>query len=56
MANPLRSMNNNDTRLTNFAERANPAPDAELEELMLAYPWLASLEPYCIEWELVWFM
>jgi hypothetical protein len=49
-------MNNNDTRLTKYAERAGPAPDVELEELMHAYPWLASLEPYCVEWELVWFM
>jgi hypothetical protein len=52
----LQSMNNNDTRLTNFAACANPASDAELEELMHAHPWLANLEPYCIEWELVWFM
>jgi len=49
-------MNNDDTRLANFMAHAKPAPDAELEELMYAHPWLATLEPYAIEWELVWFM
>jgi hypothetical protein len=32
------------------------APDPKLEELALTHPWLATLEPYSIDWELIWFM
>jgi len=32
------------------------ARDPELEDLVVAHPWLVTLEPYSIEWELIWFM
>jgi hypothetical protein len=54
MADPFKPMSE-DTRLSDLMRNANPAPDAEMEELMFAHPWLATLEPYSVEWELVWF-
>jgi hypothetical protein len=32
------------------------APDAELEKLLASHPWLASLKPFYIDWELIWVM
>jgi len=45
-----------DTLLDNFMGAGHPAPDTELEELLYAHAWLATLEPFSIDWELVWFM
>jgi hypothetical protein len=35
-------------------DAAGGAPDQELEKLLLSYPGLDGLEPFCVEWELVW--
>ncbi|HXI43879.1 MAG TPA: hypothetical protein VNH83_28110 [Bryobacteraceae bacterium] len=35
-------------------EAAAPADDSELDRVLLAHPWLKGLEPFYIEWELVW--
>jgi hypothetical protein len=35
---------------------SDPAVDRESYELLLAYPWLETLEPFNIEWEFVWSM
>jgi len=32
------------------------APDAELDRLLASHPWLENLEPFYIDWELIWFM
>lgn len=32
------------------------APDAELDSLPASYPWLDTLEPFYIDWELIWVM
>ena len=37
-------------------ETADPAPDRELDGLLAANAWLDSLEPFYIEWELIWLM
>jgi len=51
------------SRLTNlaiwpagFLGTLDPAPDAELDDLVLVHPWLSTLEPFDIVWELVWWM
>jgi hypothetical protein len=31
-------------------------PDKELDNLLASHPWLENLEPYCIDWELIWVM
>ena len=30
--------------------------DKELDNLLASHPWLENLEPYCIDWELIWSM
>jgi hypothetical protein len=32
------------------------APDVELNRLLASHPGLENLEPFCIDWELIWFM
>jgi hypothetical protein len=51
------------SRLTNlaiwpagFLGTLDPAPDAELDDLVLVHPWLSTLEPFDIVWEVVWWM
>jgi hypothetical protein len=34
----------------------DPAVDRESYDLLLAYPWLQTLEPFNIEWEFIWSM
>lgn len=31
-------------------------PDVELDRLLAIHPWLESLEPFYIDWELIWVM
>ncbi|HUJ22373.1 MAG TPA: hypothetical protein VLX58_12655 [Bryobacteraceae bacterium] len=38
----------------NDAEKA--AEDRELEALVRLHPWLAALEPFSVNWELIWLM
>jgi len=33
-----------------------PPPDPEMADLFLEYPWLATLQPFYVEWELIWLM
>lgn len=33
---------------------SDPAPDRELDALLFAHPWLESLKPFCVDWELIW--
>jgi len=35
---------------------AEPVPEQELTDLFRANPWLATLEPFYVEWELIWMM
>lgn len=42
------------TGFTDFM--SDSAVDRESYELLLAYPWLETLEPFNIDWELVWSM
>ena len=35
---------------------SDPAVDQESYDLLLAYPWLQTLEPFNIDWEFVWSM
>ena len=35
---------------------AGPAADEELDRLLASHPWLEGLEPFCIDWELIWVM
>jgi hypothetical protein len=35
---------------------SDPAPDRELDDLLVAHPWLETLEPFYVEWELIWLM
>jgi hypothetical protein len=35
-------------------EAAAPADEPELDGVLLAHPWLTGLEPFYVEWELVW--
>jgi hypothetical protein len=35
-------------------DTAKPGDRPGLDLVLLAYPWLKSLEPFYIEWELVW--
>jgi hypothetical protein len=39
---------------TDLVDAADPTPFRELDDLLVAHPWLKSLEHYYIEWELVW--
>ena len=32
------------------------APDEELDRLLTSHPWLDALDPFYIDWELIWFM
>jgi hypothetical protein len=31
-------------------------PDAELDNILASHPWLENLEPFSIDWELIWLM
>jgi hypothetical protein len=35
---------------------ANSAPDRELAELLVAHPWLKDLQPFYVDWEMIWLM
>jgi hypothetical protein len=37
-------------------DTADTASDRELKNLLVAHPWLQNLEPYSINWELIWVM
>ena len=45
-----------DCRPDDCVSVAERVPDPELADLFLAYPWLKSLEPFYVEWELIWLM
>jgi len=47
-------MRNEFSPATEPVKAAAPAEDLELDRVLLAYPWLKGLEPFYIEWELVW--
>jgi hypothetical protein len=35
---------------------ADSAPDRELAELLATYPWLKDLQPFYVDWEMIWLM
>jgi hypothetical protein len=47
-------MSNQFTPAIDIKDTADPPADRETDALLLAHPWLESLEPYYVEWELVW--
>ena len=40
----------------NLPDTAGATPDVELNRLLVSHPGLENLEPFCIAWELIWFM
>ncbi len=40
--------------VTDPMDTADPVDNRELDGVLLAHPWLKGLEPFYIEWELVW--
>jgi hypothetical protein len=35
---------------------ADTAPDRELNELLATHPWLEDLQPFYVDWEMIWLM
>ena len=54
MTNRLPDPTNAVTRPAGFLGVSDPAPDRELDDLLLEHPWLETLEPFYVAWELVW--
>lgn len=54
MNNPFQPMKN--PQPEDCVGFAGPVPDPELADLFRDYPWLKSLEPFYVEWELIWLM
>jgi hypothetical protein len=40
--------------VTNPGDTAVPADRIDLDGVLVEYPWLKNLEPFYIEWELIW--
>ena len=47
-------MRNEFSPATDPVEAAAPADELESDGVLLAHPWLKGLEPFYVEWELVW--
>jgi hypothetical protein len=39
-----------------LSDTVGAAPDVELDSLLASYPWLVNLEPFYIDWEMIWVM